>query len=159
MKRLFSLLLTIVMILSLVPTISADEFTGLLLTYAYAHRDTDGSPWIDENMDPETGIWLAREILRQKNRPDKERGRHYNHSTFIDLVMTGICGICADKGDTLVIHPLGTSLESFEVRNVCYHGHMVDVTWDRSAGLCVVVDSTREFFADAVPDVRLQIAL
>jgi hypothetical protein len=54
------------------PTITPKDFTQLLLTYAYSHRDTDGSPYLDENMDPDTGIWLAREIMRGWNNPKKE---------------------------------------------------------------------------------------
>ena len=113
---------------------------GLLLTYAYSHRDVDGTPWLDENMDAETGIWIAREILRQWQREDKNRGRHYNHSTFIDLVMTGICGICPDMGDRLRIHPLGTCLDSFCVSDVHYHGHVLCIEWSKNTGLKVMVD-------------------
>ena len=143
------------------PTISPDEFTSLLLTYAYSHRDTDGTPWLDENMDPDTGIWLAREIMRKWNRPGKDstRGRHYNHSTFIDLVMTGICGICPDESDTLRIHPLGTSLDSFAVTDVHYHGHTIDITWDKTDGLTVTVDGAREFRCEPAADVQIEILL
>ena len=143
------------------PTISPDEFTSLLLTYAYSHRDTDGTPWLDENMDPDTGIWLAREIMRKWNRPGKDstRGCHYNHSTFIDLVMTGICGICPDESDTLRIHPLGTSLDSFAVTDVHYHGHTVDIAWDKTDGLTVTVDGAREFHCEPTADVQIEIQL
>lgn len=141
------------------PTITAAEFTSLLLIYAKSHRDTDGTPWLDENMHPDTGIWLAREILRQWDRKDKERGQHYNHSTFIDLVMTGICGIRPAEGDRLVIHPLGTSLDTFSVSDVHYHGHTIAVNWDKTAGLRVTVDGTREFSRDAAADITLEIGL
>jgi len=141
------------------PVISANEFMDLFLTYAKSHRDTDGTPWLDENMDPDNGIWLAREILREWNRCDKDRGRHYNHSTFIDLVMTGICGICSAEGNKLVIHPLGTSLASFSVSGVRYHGHTVDICWDKSVGLRVLVDGTREFVCEAAGEIKLEIVL
>lgn len=122
------------------PVISAADFTKLLLTYAASQRDTDGTPFVDENMHPDTGIWLAREILRSRNRSDRERGRHYNHSTFIDLVMTGICGIRPSSDDTLLIHPLGTSLESFSATDIRYHGHTLDIYWDQKDGLRVCKD-------------------
>lgn len=140
------------------PTVTADEFTDLLLTYAYSHRDTDGTPWLDENMDPDTGIWLAREIMRKWNRPGKDstRGRHYNHSSFIDLVMTGICGICPTEGNTLRIHPLGTGLGSFSVSGAHYHGHVLDIDWAKSAGLKVTVDGNREYIDTAEhPDLTI----
>lgn len=143
------------------PTISPSEFMNLLLTYAYSHRDTDGTPCLDENMDPDTGIWLAREIMRKWNRPGKDptRGQHYNHSSFIDLVMTGICGIRPSEGNRLTIHPLGTSLDSFSVTDVRYHGHTLAVAWDRTSGLCVTVDGTREYFREAAEDITLEIEL
>jgi len=139
------------------PTITPDEFMSLLLAYAYSHRDEDGTPWIDENMHPDTGIWLAQSLLRRdENYKLKDRGRHYNHSTFIDLVMTGICGICPDEGDALRIHPLGTSLRSFSVSGVHYHGHVLDINWAKSAGLKVTVDGTREYTDTAEhPDLTI----
>ena len=132
------------------PVISAENFMTLLLQYSASHRDTDGTPWIDENMHPDTGIWLARERLR--NIPDyhlKDRGRHYNHSTFIDLVMTGICGIRPSEGNELVIRPLGTSLDHFTAEGICYHGHTVDVSWIKTEGLRVTVDGQEKAFVPA----------
>lgn len=146
---------------SKLPTITSEEFMRLLLTYAYSHRDSDGSPYLDENMDPDTGVWLAREIMRNWNRPGKDstRGRHYNHSSFIDLVMTGICGIIPTEGNQLVIHPLGTSLESFSVSDVRYHGHNLQIHWDKKTGLRVIVDEIRNYSCPAGKDVRLEIEL
>lgn len=143
------------------PTLTCEEFMQLLLTYAYSHRDTDGTPYLDENMDPDTGVWLAREIMREWNNPRKDptRGRHYNHSTFIDLVMTGICGIRPLSVDKLVIHPLGTSLDSFSVRGVRYHGHNVDVCWNKQSGLKVCIDGDREYFCPSDEVVILEIDL
>jgi hypothetical protein len=143
------------------PKITAEEFMRLLLTYAYSHRDTDGTPCLDENMDPDTGIWLAREIMRNWDRPGKDatRGQHYNHSSFIDLVMTGICGIRPAEGDRLVIHPLGTSLDSFAATEIHYHGHIIDVQWNKTCGLRVVIDGNREYFSAAEGDVKLEIML
>ncbi len=141
------------------PVITNADFTDMLLTYARSQRDTDGTPFIDENMHPDTGIWLAREILRSRNRSDRERGRHYNHSTFIDLVMTGICGIRPSSDDTLRIHPLGTSLESFSACDIHYHGHTLDIHWNQKEGLRVVVDRTQEYTCAPTEDIRLELKL
>ena len=143
------------------PRITAEDFMRLLLTYAYSHRDTDGTPYLDENMDPDTGIWLAREIMRGWNRPGKDptRGQHYNHSSFIDLVMTGICGIRPCEGNRLVIHPLGTSLDSFAADEIHYHSHVIDIQWSKISGLRVVIDGSREYFCAAEGDVKLEIML
>jgi hypothetical protein len=111
-------------------------------------------------MHPDTGIWLARDILRRdENYNLKDRGRHYNHSTFIDLVMTGICGIRPSEGNRLVVHPLGTSLTSFSVSDVHYHGHTVDIFWNQTSGLRVTVDGTREYIRNADEELLLEIEL
>lgn len=142
------------------PVITAEDFMTLLLQYSASHRDTDGTPWIDENMHPDTGIWLAREKLR--NIPDyklKDRGRHYNHSTFIDLVMTGLCGIRPADGNRLAVRPLGTSLDFFSATDIAYHGHRVDIAWDKCKGLKVTLDGEAEYFCEAGEDVRVEIEL
>ena len=142
------------------PVITAEDFMTLLLQYSASHRDTDGTPWIDENMHPDTGIWLAREHLR--NIPDyhlKDRGRHYNHSTFIDLVMTGLCGVRPAEGDELVIRPLGTSLDYFTAEGIPYHGHTVDIAWNRSEGLRVTVDGQEKAFVPACEVAEVTIPL
>ncbi len=144
------------------PKITKEDFMRLLLQFAYSHRDTDGTPCLDENMDPDTGIWLAREIMRNWNRPGKDstRGQHYNHSSFIDLVMTGICGICPKEGNHLVIHPLGTALDAFAAVEIHYHGHILSVVWKKAEGLRVTVDNDREYVCSADNgEIRLEIEL
>lgn len=142
------------------PKVTAEDFMGLLLTYAYSHRDTDGTSWLDENLDPDTGIWLAREILRgQKDYEIPDRGRHYNHSTFLDLVMTGICGICPAEGNQLTVRPLGTALEFFAASEIPYHGHILSVEWNKTRGLRVTVDGSGEYFCPASDDVKLVVEL
>lgn len=144
------------------PKITPDDFTRLLLQYAYSHRDADGTPYLDENMDSDSGVWLAREIMRKWNRPDKDftRGRHYNHSSFIDLIMTGICGIRPEKGNHLVIHPLGTSLDTFTAEGIHYHGHSLTVSWNKATGLYVTVDGNRNYaLAPNGDDIVLHIEL
>lgn len=142
------------------PTVTAKDFMSLILTYAYSHRDTDGTPWLDENMDPDTGIWLARELLRkQEGYEPRDRGRHYNHSTFIDLVMTGICGIRPSEDNRLIIRPLGTSLDYFSASDICYHGHTLKIEWSKSEGLKVTVDEDKVYFCDPDGEVMIEIKL
>ena len=111
-------------------------------------------------MDPDTGIWLAREILRgRKDYELQDRGRHYNHSTFIDLVMTGVCGIRPALGNRLTVRPLGTSLEAFSASDIRYHGHSLSVEWDQKAGLLVCVDGKKEYTCAAGERIALEITL
>ena len=142
------------------PTLTSAEFMDMLLNYAYSHRDTDGTPYLDENMDPDTGIWLARDILsRLENYNIKDRGRHYNHSTFIDLVMTGICGIRPAEGNHLVIRPLGISLDMFSASDIRYHGHSLSIEWNKEEGLRVTVDGIKEYFCTPSVDPTVEIEL
>ena len=137
------------------PKVTADEFMSLLTTYSLSQRDENGEPWIDEDLHPDTGVWLAREIMRESGREDKERGIHYNHSTFIDLVITGVCGIQPSADDTLVIRPLGTSLDFFSLEDVRYHGHTLSVRFEKSKGLFATLDGEQEFFCPPSGDLAL----
>lgn len=67
--------------------------------------------WIDENINPLTGDWISRTILRRWGWPavkgGRERGKDYNHSTFVDIIIVGIIGLRPRPSDELlVINPL-----------------------------------------------------
>ena len=87
---------------------SKDYFETLKI-YTKSHRlkREDGTvvPWIDENLNPHTGDWIARTRLKVwKNGtwdPGKggvERGKDYNHSTYCDLIITGLVGLRPPRG-------------------------------------------------------------
>ena len=86
--------------------LSKEDYYKLLKQYALSHRlvRDDGSEqcWIDESMEPFTGRWYTRdEIIRKRNgifEGMRERGKDYNHSTFCDLVLSGLLGIHAEDG-------------------------------------------------------------
>lgn len=92
---------------------SANDYYRLLKMYAQCHyrKLEDGSiiPWIDENLDPENGEWIARKILKDMGwREDKggyERGKDYNHSLFCDLIISGLFGIRADENHNIEVNP------------------------------------------------------
>jgi len=93
--------------------ITKADYYALLKQYAASHRivDEDGREhmWIDEDMDPFTGEWIARKELKadnwNPNRGGYERGKDYNHSTFCDLVLSGLLGIEGRDGQ-LTVDPL-----------------------------------------------------
>jgi len=58
-----------------------------------------------------------------------------------------------------VIHPLGTSLEFFSVNDVRYHGHNLQIHWDKKTGLRVIVDEIRNYSCPAGENVSLEIVL
>ena len=77
------------------------DYLAILKNYVHSHyrKLPDGRRvnWLDENLNPFTGEWLSRSILEKWNwRGDKsgyERGKDYNHSTFCDLIISGLIGI------------------------------------------------------------------
>jgi hypothetical protein len=98
------------------------------------------APYIGEYLDEKTGDWL---------KGPNPRSRFYNHSTFCDLVISGLVGLIPRADRTIELSPLlppGT-WESFCLDKVRYHGRDLTITWDRDgkrynrgAGLSVVVD-------------------
>ena len=137
---------------------STSLFSSLLWQYADSQRLTHPSPkskgekggwevvpWVDENAHPDKPEWLARKIIL--SRPDlvskfpKERGKDYNHSTFCDLVISGLVGIVPDGENGFVVDPLcPPDWDYFTLENLHYRGHDVAVRWQRGKGLSVEVD-------------------
>jgi hypothetical protein len=117
------------------------DYFEQLLTYARSHQK-DGVAYIGEYLDETTGEWL---ITGEK----EKRSRFYNHSTFCDLVISGLVGIVPQDDNTLVVDPLlpNDSWDWFCLDGVPYHGHNVTVIWDRTGkrynrgtGFIVLVD-------------------
>ena len=140
------------------PKITDRDFMSLLNTYSLSQREENGEPYIDENIHPDTGIWLARDLIKKSGRTDTERGREYNHSTFIDLVLTGVCGIVPTTDSHLTVAPLGLSLDGFEAFDINYHGRNLEVKYDKGIGLSVRVDG-REYFKKSVGNVKIEIEI
>ena len=97
-------------------TVSRQDYFDLLKTYTKSHhlKLDDGRvvPWIDENLNPATGDWLSRTRLKSwKNgtwdagKGGEERGKDYNHSTYCDLVISGLIGLRPRADDTVEIQP------------------------------------------------------
>ena len=120
------------------PVTRTDYFEAFL-TYVRSHRMKD-RPYLGEYLDERTGAWL---------KGDHPRSRWYHHSTFADLVVTGIAGLRPREDDLLEVDPLlpeGT-WPWFALDGVPYHGRRVAIVWDRDgsrfgqgAGLRVLVD-------------------
>jgi len=121
------------------------DYYALLKTYAHSHRlkVADGTyvRWIDENLDPDTGEWIARSILQSKQSPDKDRGGDYNHSGFADLIITGLAGLRPRADDIVEVNPLVAPgpQSYFRLSRVPYHGHELEIEYG-PAGLRVSAD-------------------
>ena len=145
-----------------------------LLTYARSQRRVrdDGRvvPWIDENLNPYTGDWIARTRLQNgmwdERKGGKERGKDYNHSTFCDLVITGLLGVRPCRDDAVVVNPLlpDNAWDYFGLDNLPYHGHRLTVLWDktgarygRGAGFRVYVDGVAAASAGQLTRLRVDL--
>ena len=82
-----------------------------------------GRPYIGEYLDEKDGQWLM---------GDRERSRYYNHSTYCDLVITGICGLRPSMEDKVTVRPhIPDSWDYFLLADVPYHGRLVTVIYDK----------------------------
>ncbi len=132
------------------------DFLEQIKIYAGSHYRTDENGkrlnWLDENQHPDTGIWIAREILKGWGWPEEkggyERGKDYNHSAFCDLVIRGICGICP-KEDSLILDPLlpENVWKYFLLEDLPCKGHSITVGYDwdgsrygKGKGLWIEID-------------------
>jgi hypothetical protein len=131
-------------------------YFDLLTTYTKSQKMTlpDGRvvPWIDENLDPIKGNWIAHDRLKEpamRGAGPADRGQDYNHSSYNDLIITGLCGLVPGPGDEVVIDPLlpDKSWDWFCLDDVSYHSHKLAIVWDRDgkkfsrgAGLTVWID-------------------
>lgn len=135
--------------------VSVKDYYALLQQYAGCHYLEENGvrrPFIDEDLDPFTGEWIARKILQsiQPERPDKNRGVDYNHSAFCDLVLSGAAGIEIKEGELTVWPLVDTGKVSyFCVDGVRYGDQYLTVIWDalgerygKGKGLSVWVDGT-----------------
>jgi len=104
------------------PVTNRDYFDAFLTYVRSQHYD--GKPYIGEYLDEQDGYWL---------KGPAQRSRYYNHSTFAELVITGIAGLRPRADDVLELHPLlppGT-WDWFCLDDVSYHGRSLTILWDR----------------------------
>ena len=99
-----------------------------------------GRPYIGEYLDETNGAWLM---------GDRERSRYYNHSTFNDMMITGICGLRPQSDGSIVVNPLipDGQWDYFCLDGVVCRGHALTIIWDKDGqhyhqgtGLTLMVD-------------------
>lgn len=128
-------------------SMTSQVFFDAMITYAKS-QIMDGKPYIGEYQHPYTGVWL-----KGKN----PRSSYYNHSTFCDLVITGLAGLRPRADNVVEINPLvptGT-WPWFCLDGVPYHGHNLTILWDqtgahygRGSGLSIFDGKKRIAHAD-----------
>jgi len=123
------------------------DYVRLLQDYTALHF-LDGSDTLDvqEDYDPETGRVIVGDL----------RSHHYFHSSYVDLVISGLLGIRpgGEDGRTLMVNPLLPHSAGqagwwpwFAIQDVPWHGHLLTLFFDadgsrygRGAGLTLIVD-------------------
>ena len=120
-------------------------------------------PWIDENLNPATGDWISRTRLKtwkngtwDADKGGAERGKDYNHSTYCDLVISGLIGLRPRPDAMVEVNPLvPEDWDWFCLDALPYHGHSLTIVWDRTGqhygkgqGLRVMADG-KEIAASA----------
>ncbi|MEP6757011.1 MAG: trehalase family glycosidase [Chthonomonadales bacterium] len=64
----------------------------------------------------------------------------YQHSFVLDLMMRYLIGIQPTGANELVLDPLPFDVQSFEIEDIRYRGHSVNVKWDASEGYAITLD-------------------
>jgi predicted GH43/DUF377 family glycosyl hydrolase len=156
--------------------VSARDYFELLKIYTRSHRlkldDGGVVPWIDENLNPVTGDWLARTRLKtwkdgtwDAGKGGEERGKDYNHSTYCDLVISGLIGLRPRADNVVEVNPIvPPDWDYFCLDQVRYHGYWLTILWDRAGarygkglGLRVLVDGKETASASKLQ--RLKVSL
>jgi hypothetical protein len=128
--------------------ITRADYLKTLKGYAASHRRrrSDGKvvSWIDENIDPFTGAWISRTMLLAKDAERraegrtsnhiKERGKDYNHSSYCDLIITGLVGLRPRADEVVEVNPLvpADTWDYFCLDGILYHGRMLTILYDKT---------------------------
>ena len=124
------------------PTIADTVFFHQMKRYVEAQHHR-GRPYIGEYLDETNGTWLM---------GDRERSRYYNHSTFCDLVITGIAGLRPQADGSIVLNPLVPTgkWKYFCLDGIHYRGNDLTIIWDedgqryhQGTGLILLIDGVK----------------
>jgi len=119
--------------------VTRTDYFDDFLTYVHGQH-AEGRPYIGEYADETTGQWIN---------GVNGRSRYYNHSTFADLLITGVVGLRPRADNHVEIDPLLPPgvWNWFCLDGVKYHGHQLAIVWDRDgqhfgqgAGMALLVD-------------------
>ena len=142
--------------------ITRSDYLRLLRQYTHQHFLASGVPDIREDYNPDTGDTIV----------GLPRSHHYNHSTYIDLILSGLIGIRPRADNILEVNPLlpgqdasgGREIRYFALRDLLYHRHNIDVIYDRDGtryglgkGISLFIDGRRA--AGPAPLGRIKVDL
>jgi hypothetical protein len=103
--------------------VTTRDYLDVFLTYVRSQHVGD-KPYIGEYLDEVTGDWINGK---------GGRSRYYNHSTFADLLITGLIGLQPRADNVVEVAPLlpENIWDYFCLDGVPYHNHMLTIIWDR----------------------------
>lgn len=136
--------------------VTESDYFDAFLTYVHSHR-FNGTPYIGEYLDEITGEWL---------KGKSERSRYYNHSTFADLLITGMVGLRPRAVHRVEVHPLlpQETWDWFCLDGLSYHDRILTIFWDadgtrygRGPGLHLIADGKVIGRADALEPLRAKL--
>ncbi len=150
--------------------VSKSDYIQQLNTFSNSHRRINENGievcWIDENLNPFTGDWISRTMLKSQNALPKERGKDYNHSSFCDLIISDLIGVQPSMGNRLTIDPLIPSeyWDWFCLDQVKYHNKILTIVWDQNGskykkgkGFSVFVDGELKHNSEAIERVEIRL--
>lgn len=121
--------------------VTVSDYLKLLRLYTQQHYLPTGKINLVENYDPNEGGPIVHYYW----------SNHYLHSSYNNLIISGLCGIRPGEGDSLIINPLvDNSIQYFRLSELIYHGHKLTVVFDLDGsqykvgkGLTVFVDGKK----------------
>ncbi len=114
--------------------LSSNDLYSSIKTYAkmhYLYKEDKKVNWIDEVMHPFEPKWTAKEQLLSIN-PTDERGKDYNHSSFIDLVIRGLIGVNDDFDNLTVTPTVLDKWDYFRLENLNFKGKSYTIVYDKT---------------------------
>jgi len=150
--------------------ITKNDFVYQLQIYSNSHRRInekgDTICWIDENINPFTGDWIARTMLKARGNKPEERGKDYNHSAFCDFIISDLVGVRPSMNNFLTIHPLvpDSYWDWFCLDNVKYHNKILTIIWDKDGtkynkgkGFSIFIDNQLKHNAQNLGKIEIKI--
>lgn len=132
------------------------DYLKLFRIFALSHRK-DGQPYLAEALHPDTGSFEGHDAYNHSE--------HYFHSSFNDLIITGLIGLKTRADDVLEIDPLAPAeWDWFALDDLAYRGHRLSIFWDRDgtryhrgAGFHVLADGKQIAVMNSLGKVKVRL--
>ncbi len=137
--------------------VNRHDYFCLLKDYTLCqYKET--KPYTAECFEPDAGYWYT----------DRgEKSRNYNHSTYCDLIITGLAGLRPREDNVLQINPLVPKCwDYFCLENINYHGHSLSIVFDKDGqkygkgeGLSIFIDGSQCHNVGHIPGAAIELEM